>query len=199
MALCLAAPAFAVFVSSTGVRAGERADPPLMPLASRSELLTRTYPTVRSARAVGAVTPSHGVSRPTTHEARGSDYHRVCLARLRCAFRFSQPLDAFFRLQPFRPCFVPVAPLGFRLQRFSPRGSEILLPVDPCPPRRYAPASEDLRAPDPEDLRTRAIRFSGHGVSRVPEPVPLLALFPPRYHPRRSRPPRRRGNLHSWA
>jgi hypothetical protein len=42
-----------------------------------------------------------------------------------------QPLDALFRLQPLRPCFVPVTPLGFRLQRFSLPGSELRLSTEP--------------------------------------------------------------------
>jgi hypothetical protein len=64
-------------------------------------------------------TDFHGVRCPTTLSEADSDPHRVCLARLCCAFRFSQPLDALFRPQPFRPCFMPVTPLGFHFQRFS--------------------------------------------------------------------------------
>jgi hypothetical protein len=52
-------------------------------------------------------------SSPTTPKETGSDLHRVCLARLRCAFRFSQPLDALFLPRPFRLCFAPVTSLGF--------------------------------------------------------------------------------------
>jgi hypothetical protein len=56
---------------------------------------------------------------PSTHEFGDSDQHRAYLTRLCCAFRLSQPLDALFRPPPFRPCLVPVAPLGFCLQRLS--------------------------------------------------------------------------------
>jgi hypothetical protein len=38
--------------------------------------------------------------------------------RLCGAFRLSRPLDASFRSQPLRPCFMPVTPLGFRFRRF---------------------------------------------------------------------------------
>jgi hypothetical protein len=143
-------------------------------------------------------TPSPGVSRPTTHEARGSDLCRVCLTRLCGAFRFSQPLDALLRLQPFRPCFVPVAPLGFRLQRFSPCGSEAHLPVDPAllavtrprpktrarpTPRIFAPARSGFPDPGLAGCRSpfRSWRCSLRGIT-------LVGLGPalPR-------------NLHSWA
>jgi len=65
----------------------------------------------------------HGVWCPTTLAEAGSDLHRACLTRLCCAFRFSQPLDALFRLQPLQPCFMPVTPLGFHLQRVPLPGS----------------------------------------------------------------------------
>ena len=104
-----------------------------------------------------------GVSDPTTLAEAGSDQHRICLIRLRCAFRLSQPLDALFRLQPLRPCFVPVTPLGFRFQRFSLPGSE---PVS----RRVLPSMPFLMtgsgvcqddpspSPDFEGLRIQGIR-----------------------------------------
>jgi len=69
----------------------------------------------------------HGVVCPTTHKEAGSDLHRVCLARLCSAYRLSQPLDALLRPQPLRPCFMPVAPMGFRFQRLSPPGSGLRL------------------------------------------------------------------------
>jgi hypothetical protein len=84
---------------------------------------------IRHARVIpagmqnGSLAAFHGVRYPTTLAEAGSDLHRACLARLCCAFRFSQPLDALFRPQPFQPCFMPVAPLGFRFQRFSLPGS----------------------------------------------------------------------------
>jgi hypothetical protein len=65
-------------------------------------------------------TNSHGVSYPSTHEESSSDLHRVYLARLCYAFRLSQPLDALFRPNPFSPCFMRVAPLGFQLSEVFP-------------------------------------------------------------------------------
>ena len=38
---------------------------------------------------------------PLTYSNATSDQRRACLTRLCCAFRFSQPLDALFRLRPF--------------------------------------------------------------------------------------------------
>jgi len=64
-----------------------------------------------------------GFPNPSTLPETGSDLHRAWRTRLCCVFRLSQPPDAFFRPQPLRPCFMPVTPLGFRLQRLSPPGS----------------------------------------------------------------------------
>jgi hypothetical protein len=64
-----------------------------------------------------------GFCGSTTFPDKGSDLHRVCLSRLRCAFRLSQPLDAFIPPLTSRPCFVPVTPLSFRLQRVPPPDS----------------------------------------------------------------------------
>lgn len=49
-----------------------------------------------------------------------SDLHRVCLARLCCTYRFSQPLGALIPLAPPRPCLVPNPSLGFLLPEASP-------------------------------------------------------------------------------
>jgi hypothetical protein len=50
---------------------------------------------------------------------RGSDQHRVCLTRLCCALRLSQPLSALLLPWTSRPCFMPVALVGFlTLQSF---------------------------------------------------------------------------------
>jgi hypothetical protein len=82
------------------------------------------------------LTAFHGVRFPSTLAEAGSDQHRRCLPRLCCAFRLSQPLGALFRLQPSRPCFMPVTPLGFRLQRFSLPGSGRSPFGETCPPCR---------------------------------------------------------------
>jgi hypothetical protein len=59
-----------------------------------------------------------GFRAPIAPLTADSDWYRAYLTRLRCVFRFSQPLGALFRPRPSRPCFMPVALLGFPLQRF---------------------------------------------------------------------------------
>ena len=112
---------------------------------------------------IQTLTAFHGVQHPTTLAVASSDQHRVYRTRLCCAFRFSQPLDALLRPQPFRPCFMPVTPLGFGFQRFSLPGSELRLSAKPSlhvvvsdwarrlPGRR-------LPSPDFEGLRIQGIR-----------------------------------------
>jgi hypothetical protein len=56
---------------------------------------------------------------PTAYEVTGSDLRRVCLARLRCVSRLSQPPDALFPPKPCQFCFAPATLMGFALQRFS--------------------------------------------------------------------------------
>jgi hypothetical protein len=134
--------------------------------------------------------PFHGVSCPTAHQAASSDLHRVCLTRLSCASRFSQPLDALFRSEPLRPCFMPVTPLGFRFQRFP-------LPGSGCASRRslsFMPFPRGLRGNcqvgDPtthgfKDLRIRRVRSARTGVTRDPPVDPLLAFTSSRCSPHR--------------
>jgi hypothetical protein len=86
-------------------------------------------PRLRAVR--GVRWPFHGVWCPTALSEAGSDIRRACLPRLCGVFRFSRPLDASFRLQPLRPCFMPVAPLGFRFQRVSLPGSGRRLSASP--------------------------------------------------------------------
>jgi len=93
-------------------------------------------------------TSFHGVSCSSTLTEVISDLHRVYLTQLCCAFRFSRPLDALFRPQPFRSCFIPVTPLSFYLQRFPPtdcqrvfRRRQPLLPFFPRSGDRMTAAS----------------------------------------------------------
>lgn len=72
------------------------------------------------------------VCGPTALSEVNSDQHRVCLTRLRCAPRLSQPLDALFRSQPVWPCFMPVTLLGFVSQRFPLPDSGARLTPSPC-------------------------------------------------------------------
>jgi hypothetical protein len=134
----------------------------------RVQSLTRTLSQLTTASAVASLRPSRGVCRPSTLAEAGSDHCRVCLTRLRGAFRLLRPLDASFRLQPRRPCFMSATPLGFRLQRFSPPGSRSPSPVR-CPsccfPKRRALA--------------RLL-----GVNREREPRPAGRSFKGLEHPR---------------
>jgi hypothetical protein len=75
-----------------------------------------------------------GFGRPSTHEATGSDLHRICLTRLCCTYRLSRPPGALFPPTPFRPCFMPVTPLGFALQRFPPPAQPVRPLGRPAPP-----------------------------------------------------------------
>lgn len=69
---------------------------------------------------VRKATVFHGVSCPSAHAERGSDSCRDCLPRLRGVLELSQSLDALLRPKPVRPCFMPVAPLGFALSEVFP-------------------------------------------------------------------------------
>jgi hypothetical protein len=132
--------------------------------------------------------PSMGFGDPTTLTETGSDLHRACLTQLCCASRLSQPLDALFRPQPLRPCFMPVTPLGFGFQRFSLPGSG---PTSrwTCPPCRFWwPTSSPARCGvsstyDFEDSRIRGVRTRQAGVTRYLRADPLLAFTSPRCSP----------------
>jgi hypothetical protein len=116
--------------------------------------------------------PFHEVWCPSTFEEADSDSRGVCLAPLRCAFRFSQPLGALFHLQPFRPCFVPVTPLGFchDLQRIPPPDSRHAF-------RRACPSCRSSVPGISAFGRSVHIESVVSGASTV---VPLLAFASPR-------------------
>jgi hypothetical protein len=132
----------------------------------------------------------HGVLHPTTHTVASSDLHRVYLTRLRSAFRLSQPLDALLRLQPFRPCFMPVAPLGFRFQRFSLPGSELRLSPEPS---LHVVVDDWVRRLPGRSLTQPRLRGFTHpgnpyrqvGITRFLPADPLLAFTSLRYTPTR--------------
>jgi hypothetical protein len=143
--------------------------------------------------------PSHEVLLPTARQTSRSDCHltssfptmpatrRVCLTRLRYAFRFSQPLDVLFLSKPFQPCFVLVALMGFHLRRFP-------LPSSCAAVSRHYSASSSASpsAGSPSVLPPPVpVQGFGHLVSPLPRPVlpgtrdPCLPWrFPPRgFHP----------------
>jgi hypothetical protein len=119
---------------------------------------------------------------PSTLEEAGSDLHRACLARLCCASRFSQPLDALFRPQPFPPCFMRITPLSFHFQRLSLPGSEDHLtapfPFVPFAATPPSPASRKLRshAAASRIFASRKSVPAGSVLPKVPPADPLLAL-----------------------
>jgi hypothetical protein len=108
----------------------------LMPLVLRPEYLRTRLPVHADTssscaswegrvfwRVASTGGPSMGFCGSTTLSDRDSDLHRACLTRLCCASRLSQPLDALIPPLPFRPCFMPVTPLSFCLQRVPPSDS----------------------------------------------------------------------------
>jgi hypothetical protein len=138
--------------------------PPLMPFAPRSEFDPRALTPPGSpcnAWLTLVCRPPMGFVHPSTLPEAGSDLHRAWHPRLCGAFRFSQPLDASFRPQPLRPCLMPVTPLGFDLQRFSPPGSrEPLGSTAPpaVPPSTRAFRRSFRRRPDDRGSRGSSIR-----------------------------------------
>jgi hypothetical protein len=85
----------------------------------KEQLRTGRSETVNQAvKDPGATLLSWGFG-PFSALVRKSDPHRACLTRLCCTPRLSQPLSALFLSWPSRPCFMPVALLGFwTLQSF---------------------------------------------------------------------------------
>jgi len=135
---------------------------------------------------------------PTAHEASRSDCHpirqfpfvsathQVFLPRFRYVFRLSQPLDVLFLSMPFRPCFVPVALMGFRLRRFPLAGSCAAV----SPPNHFdvsSPAGPSSGLPLAFQPPVPVQGF-WHPASPLPQPVlpgyprpvPPLAFFSPR-------------------
>jgi hypothetical protein len=100
------------------------ASDPLVVLA-RLQSLTRYGPpalTRRAERYAYGRAHSPGVSSPTALEVTGSDRHRGYLARLRCAFRLSQPLDAFIPPETVLVLFHTSGTLGVHpSEGFPPR------------------------------------------------------------------------------
>jgi hypothetical protein len=119
------------------------------------------------------VLPFLGFFVPSTFALVGSDLHRLCLRRLCCVFRFSQPLDALFRLSTFGLVSCRNA-LGLSPPESSP-GPQRQTPLDVrCPLRRLSSvrlvaslasnrssllvSTSRSRWPDLEGLRTWPVR-----------------------------------------
>jgi len=105
----------------------------------------------------------HEVPFPTTLPEVSSDLHQAYRAWLCCALGLSQTLDALFRSRPLRPCFIPVTPLGFRLQRLPLSSSR------PCLSALPAPLAISPRFPTPTEVCTdpRDRGFRGSSIRRV--------------------------------
>lgn len=79
---------------------------------------TASLPHRNPKATMGTESDSPEVWRPSGALESGSDLHRAYLARLCSVLRLSQPLNALLPPNPLRPCFMPLAPMGFSLQRF---------------------------------------------------------------------------------
>ena len=145
------------------------------------ELVARSSATSQSIRSTDRL-PSMGFWYPSTLTEKGSDLHQLCLSWLCYAFRLSQPLDASFRLNPFPPCFMRVAPMGFQPSEVFPsrtRETPHDVPSLHAVPRRIFLAGKPVWSPrrrSSKGLRYRKVRFDKHGVTRRMPTDPLLAF-----------------------
>jgi hypothetical protein len=172
-----------------------RTNPARWPLLLSRQL----FPAASIAEDTQVKRPSHEVLLPTARQTSRSDCHptspfpltsatrRVCLTRLRYAFRFSQPLDVLFLSKPFQPCFVLVALMGFHLRRFP-------LPSSCAAVSRHYSVSSSA-SPSAGSSIGASTSGPGSGIwasresvaaasfTRNPRPVPPMAFFSPRVHP----------------
>lgn len=177
--------------------------PPLLPFVSRSEFDPSAFARFLARRAARRPLASPVLGRspmgsccPSTLATESSDLHRACLARLCCAFRLSQPLDALFRFRSLRPCFMPVTPLGFHLQRLPLAVSRPHLSVRPFPPA-VSPSIGRSR-PRLQGFELQASPFTSNRCYPGPNGRSSLGVFPSEVFPPRSGPTLRRVLL-SWA
>jgi hypothetical protein len=129
-----------------------------------------TRPLDSSVRMVRTRPSSMGFLYPTTLPEAGSDLRRVCLARLCCASRLSQPLDALFRPQPSSLVSCRLRPWVSTFRDFpSPVAG---LPLGKtCPSCRFVGlivAGQDnaCSSPGSKGLRIRRVRSEQAGVNR---------------------------------
>lgn len=102
----------------------------------RLQSVTRLGPPLLSLALLGFLAPSAFWLRKATCTG-------ISDPRLRCVFRFSQPLDVFFLPDPSRPCFMPMTLLGFLPPEVSPSvrrdGLSTSLPLLTFTPTRSSP------------------------------------------------------------
>jgi len=113
----------------------------------QSKPVARTFVQSRTTHSIR--TAFHGVSYPTTLEESGSDSHRVYLARLRCAFRLSQPPDALIPPETVPALFHAGGAPGFPAFRGFPspkagRASRLPFPSCRFPSRPSTPANRPV-------------------------------------------------------
>jgi hypothetical protein len=119
----------------------------------------RFFPAAQLNEALGNETISVEVCCPSSALERGSDQHRYFQLRLCCTHRFSQPPSAFFLPGPFRPCFMPVALLGFFPSESSPHWN----------PKRFSTLAPLLTFPP-------GLTPSLRGKPQIAEPPPFGCL-----------------------
>ena len=122
--------------------------------------------------------PSHGVSLTFQRSDSGSDLHRICLTRLCCVLRLSQPLDALFRPN-LRSLISYRNHSGFCLQRVSLHDSLVRLsaPAAPLAVHRRCLATSP---PQLQGLMHSRSPYFQVGVTRTLQADPLLTFTPPR-------------------
>lgn len=127
---------------------------PLVVLA-RLQSLTRYRPSVlarRAERYACGRTHSPGVLSPTALEVTGSDQHRGCRPRLRCASRLSRPLDALIPPETVPVLFHTGGTLGVHpSEGFPPSRRD----TSRCPLPLLASLSTVARGGRPSSVRVR--------------------------------------------
>jgi hypothetical protein len=109
---------------------------------------------------------------------------RALPARLRSAFRDSHPLDGLHPPLPLRPCFMPLAFLGFRPSELFPP-NEAVAPLDARSPHAVVDTSRNTRSPLPVDslaAREVGMTYRGRRDERA-GPVDRLQGLAPRRSP----------------
>lgn len=174
---------------------------PLLPLGLTSRVPLESAwlrsVAVQALRETAFILP-WGLSALRRFQSRAATCAGSSTIRLCSALGVSHPLDALLRPKPFRPCFMPVTPLSFCLQRVSP-------PSDRFASRRSNPSCRFPAAP----TIVRTLRFDrrtalqprlqgsepsgdpcrpASPVSRSAEADPLLAFAPPGISPFGTRP-----------
>jgi len=120
---------------------------------------------------------------PPAHEAGEIHWPKptpgFCLPELCSAFRISHPLDGLLPPSPFRPCFMPVALMGFDPFRAFP-SHEAVAPLDARSPHAVVVSPCRAAPPDLTDSFPTRVRvgISGLSAQRVRRVDRLQGLAP---------------------